>query len=339
MHAGLVTGKRRFELVEVPRPAPAPGGVVVDVAFCGVCGSDVHAFVSGELFSPATCGHEWAGTISAVGAGVDAVSEGDRVVLAVPAPCGRCPECAAGRPETCHIVFTGVLGRDPLAPPHGGFAPQLAVDVQRVMSARAGLSDEEGALVEPTTIVVHALNRTPPQAGDRVVVQGCGPIGLLALQVARARGAGHVTAIDPLPHRRELAVALGADEALAPEEAAARFGTDGADLVVECAGIPATVQSAVALARRNGTVNLIGLPIGDATISPVDWLMKEVRVIASLGYLRHEFAEAMDLIADGHVDVRRIHDRTIGLDALPREMSTLAGDPTSAVKVLVDPRG
>jgi 2-desacetyl-2-hydroxyethyl bacteriochlorophyllide A dehydrogenase len=229
-----------------------------------------------------------------------------------------------------------MVGRDALAPPHGGFAPRISLDARRLVRVVQGLTDAQAAMVEPATIAVHALRRTPFPVGSSVVVQGCGPIGLLALQAARAAGAGRVVAVEPLPARRDLALALGADAAVAPEDAAAAAG-EGADLVVECAGVPATVQAAVDLVRRGGTVNLVGLASGTATISPGAWLVKEVAVVASLGYRHEEFTHTMDLVADGRIRLEPLHDATVGLSELAGTIERLADDPSSAVKVLVDP--
>lgn len=337
MRVGLVTAPRTFELVEMPTPVAVPGAAVVDITRCGICGTDIHGFIGPGPYHPAICGHEWVGTVSAVGAGVTAVSEGDRVVGAVAPPCGACPECRAGRPAYCIPSLLGMIGRDPLAPPHGGFAPQIAVDAGRLARLDVPLADDDAAQVEPATVALHAVQRTLPHPDETVIVQGCGPIGLLVLQCARALGAHHVIALEPDAHRRRLAVDLGATEALTPDEARERFGRAGADLVYECAGVASTVQQAVDLVRRGGRVNLVGLASGSASISPGTWLMKEVQVTASLGYLHHEFGEVIDLIADGAVRVAPLHDRTITLDELPVTIAALADDPSSATKVLVAP--
>lgn len=336
MKVGLVTAQRRFELVEMPEPVAVAGAAVVHVTRCGICGTDLHGFLGADPYNPAICGHEWVGTVSAVGHGVDNVTEGDRVVAAIAPACGRCPECLAGRPAYCLVSFLGMIGRDALAPPHGGFAPRIALDAARLVQVHPKLTDDQAAVVEPTTVALHAVQRTLPHPGETVVVQGCGPIGLLTLQCARALGAETVIAIEPSPHRRDLALQLGAAEALTPEQATERFGREGADLVFECAGIPATVQQAVNLVRRGGRVNLVGLASGMASISPHTWLIKEVTVVASLGYLHHEFGEVIDLIADGAVRVDPLHDRTVTLAELPAAIEQLADDPSSAIKVLVD---
>ena len=339
MRAGLVTGHRRFELVEMPDPVPRPGTAVVDIHLCGICGTDVHGFLGHDPYNPAICGHEWVGTVAALGSGVTgSLREGDRVIAAVATACGQCANCRAGRTAHCTTAFLGMVGRDPLAPPLGGFARSVAIDASRLIPAAGALSDEQAAMIEPTTVALHALQRTPPPLGATVVVQGCGPIGLLTAQLARARGAGEIIAVDPNAGRRDLAVSLGADGALTPEEAAERFQRSAADLVFECAGVPATVQTAVNFARQGGTINLVGLASGQATIDPGSWLRKEITLVASLGYLHHEFPLAMDLISASSVRVEPLHDMTVTLAELPSTMAALGDNPSHAVKVLVDPR-
>jgi (R,R)-butanediol dehydrogenase/meso-butanediol dehydrogenase/diacetyl reductase len=146
-----------------------------------------------------------------------------------------------------------------------------------------------------------------------------------------------VIAVEPNELRRAKALAVGADEALTPDEAKERFGTKGADLVFECAGVPPTIQTAVEFVRRGGRVNLVGLASGSATISPHLWLVKEVTFVASLAYNHHDFVETMNLMADGRIRVEPLHDKTVGLSQLPETIAELADDPSSAIKVLVDP--
>jgi (R,R)-butanediol dehydrogenase/meso-butanediol dehydrogenase/diacetyl reductase len=337
MKAGLVTGHRKFELVEMPDPTPTEGKAVVHVDMCGICGTDLHGFLSSDPYNPAICGHEFSGTVAAIGKNVSNVHEGDRVVVGIAPACGRCSECLSGRAAACLSAFMGMIGRDPLAPPHGGFAQQVALDARRLVPTHPGLTPAQASIVEPATVAYHAVMRTQPNPGDVVLVQGCGPIGLLALQVAKSAGAGHIVAVEPNELRRKMAVDVGAHEAITPEQARERFSKSPVDLVLECAGIPPTIQSAVDFVRRNGTVNLVGLASGNATISPHAWLIKEVTVVASLGYQFHEFKEVMDLVADGRVDVDALHDKTVSLAELPEAIELLADDPSSAVKVLVDP--
>jgi len=340
MRVGLITGKQQLELVEMPDPEPAPDKVVVDIAYCGICGTDLHAYQSGDPYNPAICGHEWTGTISAVGSEV-AMAEGDRVVVAVPPACGRCDACIAGQASMCTTVLRTQVGAGPGAATHGGFAPRLAVSAERVLPAHSGLSDIEAAQVEPATVTLHAVRHSHLVLGDLVVVQGAGPIGLLTLQWARAAGAGHTVVVEPDAARRSLALGLGADRAVEPGDEADAAVRDlrsvGADIVYECVGRPDTVQTAVDLARRGGSMCLIGLASGSASIDPVTWLMKEVRVTAALAYTHDEFDIAMGMIADGRVDVASLHTATVGLDDLASTFARLAAGASDDIKVLVQP--
>jgi (R,R)-butanediol dehydrogenase/meso-butanediol dehydrogenase/diacetyl reductase len=204
------------------------------------------------------------------------------------------------------------------------------------------LTDEQAALVEPATVAFHGVRNAGIRLGDFVVVQGCGPIGAIALQVARVCGAGTAMVIEPSPARRALAARLGADIVVHPDDAATTLADItnglGADVVVECAGVPATVQSAVDHARPGGQVMLIGLSDLPATIHPATWLAKEVVVRGSIAYAHREFEMCMDLIASGRVDVRPVHTSTVALDALDGALQRLADGASDETKILVDLR-
>ena len=341
MVAALITGANQLELREFPIPTPADAGVVVDIAYCGLCGTDVHAYRTGRSYRPAICGHEWTGTISAIGKAVTGVSEGDRVVVGVPAPCGSCAACRRGQTLHCLTCVAFVHGRDPGAPPHGGFAPHLAVSVDRVIAAHPRLSDEVLAQVEPVTVSLHAVNRSGLRAGDTAVVLGAGPVGLTTMQCALAAGAGAVLVIEPSGVRRAMAAACGATAVAAPEAAADQVAEHtnglGADVVYDCVGGGEALSSAVDLARRGGAVCMIGLADGPASISPGTWLRKEITVVAALGYVHHEFETAMEMLADGRIQVSALHTSTTRLEGLAETLADLASGTSTQLKVLVRP--
>ena len=342
MHAALITGKQTVELREFPDPTPAPTGVVVDIAFCGICGTDIHAFQSGRAYNPAICGHEWSGVVSATGNQVKGLSEGDRVVVAAAPACGRCTACSRGQSARCEVAFLSAIGRDAMAPVHGGFARQIAVAATRVVRTNPGLNDEEAAQVEPATVAFHAVRTSALRLGDIAVVQGGGPIGLATMQWVRAAGAGLVIVIEPNLRRRELALALGAHHAVEPGPAANQLIKEsthglGADIVYECVGRPFAVQSAVDMARRGGAMCLIGLAEGDVPISPGVWLVKEISVTSSLAYFHEEFEMAMGMIADGRVRVQPLHTSTVSLHDLADALADLASGTSLQTKVLVNP--
>ena len=342
MHAALITGKGTVELEEFPEPRPAASGIVVDISFCGICGTDVHAFQSGRPYNPAICGHEWSGVVSATGAEVKSLSDGDRVIVAAAPACGRCTACNRGQADRCEVVFLSALGRDALAPPHGGFAPRIAVAANRVVRTNPALSDETAAQVEPATVAFHAVRSSALRLGDIAVIQGGGPIGLCTMQWVRAAGAGIVIVVEPNVQRRALALALGAHHAVDPAGAKSLIAELthglGADIVYECVGRPFAVQAAVDLARRGGAMCLIGLADGDAPISPGVWLVKEIAVTSSLAYFHEEFEMAMGMIADGRIGLDALHTSTSSLDGFASALTDLASGTSDQTKVLVNPR-
>lgn len=348
MHAALITGKNELTIADVEEPTPSDTGVVVDIQLCGICGTDIHAFQSGAPYNPAICGHEWTGTLLAVGDGVAQLpgasaelAEGDRVVVAVPPSCGACNACQAGQTDRCLVSFQVSIGRDPQAPRHGGFAPRLAVGANRVVKVHPDLSITQAAQVEPATVAFHAVRRTQPRLGEVAVIQGAGPIGLTTLQWVSVAGAGEIVVIEPNDGRRAAAAELGATVTTTPEEAGALIleltSGLGADVVYECVGRPETIQGAVGLARRGGVVSMIGLPNGTATIDPGVWLVKEITLQAALAYAHEDFEMAMKMIAAGRVNLDAMHSRTVGLEDLGGALDDLAGGSTGDMKILVDP--
>ncbi len=341
MHAALITGKETVDIKEFDDPTPGPHSAVVEIAFCGICGTDIHAFQSGKDYNPAICGHEWSGTVSAIGADVRKLSEGDRVVVAVPPPCGRCRPCRAGQTATCSAVLAVATGRDPLAPIHGGFAPRIAVGASRLVKTDAGITDEQAAQVEPVTVALHAVRKSGIRLGDIAVVQGAGPIGLTTLQWVKAAGAGKVIVVEPNEARRALAIELGATISTTPEEVGDIVAEEtkglGADIVYECVGRPQTIQSAVDLARRGGSMCLIGLADSNAEITPHVWLVKEINLSAALAYSHEEFEMAMGMMADGRIRVEPMHSATTNLEGLRDALADLGSGTSEEIKVLVNP--
>jgi (R,R)-butanediol dehydrogenase/meso-butanediol dehydrogenase/diacetyl reductase len=341
--AALITGAGRLELQDFAAPPPPPGTVTVEVTLCGVCGTEVASYRHGSLHSPAVCGHEWTGVVAAVGAGVTDRREGERVVVGVMPACGRCPECVAGLADRCRTALLMVRGRDPLAPPHGGFARSITVAAGRVLPAHPGLTDQEAAQVEPAAVAFHGVRRSRVAPGDTVVVQGAGPIGLLSAQFARAAGAGQVVVVEPSESRRRLARELGVDVAVAPgaeadEQVRTLTRGLGADVVIECAGASALLQAAVDLARPAGTVTLLSYIAQPATVDAARWMAKEVDVRGALAFTHDDVVRAMAFMADGRVRTAPLHTRTIGLGELQATLEGLAQGRSDDVKVLVDPR-
>lgn len=332
-----------LRIVDADVPEPALDQVVVEIRYCGVCGTDVHAFATPEMLPPAVFGHEWTGTVIAVGEAVAGISIGQRVAAAVGPPCGTCSMCRAGNAEHCDTAFAEANGITPDAPSHGGFATHLAVSERRVIPVLDELSDEQAGLIEPTAVCFHAVRRTAFRLGSIVAVQGAGPIGLLTAQHARAAGAGRMLISEPVAARREAAHAAGFTEVFEPGDAfteAIREATDGrgADVLFECTGVARLLQPSAALVRRGGTLSLLGYPITESSVSYGDWQSRELRVVGSLAYNHDDFLGAMRALASGAVDVGPLITGTVGLGGLSGVLTELGSGSTTHAKVLVDPK-
>lgn len=342
MRAGIVTGKKQFELLEVSDPKPRSGQVVVAISRCGICGSDVHAYQEGWPYAPGLCGHEWVGRVVELGPGVKKVEEGRRVVGGQAPGCGACLECRSDLPQFCRISASEYSGTN--GPSSGGFAPFLTLSANRLVTLPNAIGDDQAALVEPAAVALHAIRRSRLVVGDVACVVGCGPIGLMAIQCARLAGAGKVIAVEPDEARRHLSVELGADVGVAPgqelREVVNEF-TDGlrCDIAFDCAGIPQTLQQAVDMVRFGGSVCMVGVSGGSASIQPMRWMMKEISVDTSILFSLDEMAIAASLIEDGRIKTDGFIAGMVMLDELPGMIDSLANREVDAIKILVDPSG
>jgi (R,R)-butanediol dehydrogenase/meso-butanediol dehydrogenase/diacetyl reductase len=342
-------GVRDVRVDEVPEPTAAPGEVVVAVFACGMCGSDLHEYLHGPVYiprqrhpltgvePPVTLGHEFAGRVVALGAGVESLRPGDRVAVNPCLVCGECAWCRSGRRNHCARLATLGLSRD------GAFAPLVAVPTYGCHPLPDAVTDEQAAVVEPLSVAVHACRRGRLTAGERVAVVGAGPVGLLVLQVARALG-GEVTAvIEPRGDRRRLARELGAGTALDPgagdpgRALADLTGGQRADLVFECVGNPAAFATALKAAGKGGRVVLVGLLPEAVPLNALQLLAHEKELIGSSAYV-DEFPEAIDLLARGLVRVDRLVTARIPLErAVSDGLEALLKPDAAHVKILVVP--
>jgi (R,R)-butanediol dehydrogenase/meso-butanediol dehydrogenase/diacetyl reductase len=217
------------------------------------------------------------------------------------------------------------------------------VDARRLVPVIEDLTDVQAALVEPTTVALHAVRRSEVRLGDTAVVIGGGTIGLLAMQCIRAAGADRVFVVEPDAGRREVALQLGADGAWAPGAEAKELTAEatngmGFDVVYDCAGVPATIQDAARLASQGGTVCLVGVAAERAMINPATWVLKELSVKTSVGFDRRETLTSMTLIADGRIQVTPMHSATVGLNGAAKVFAELAVG-SDLLKVMVAPHG
>jgi len=284
-------------------PAPDPHEALVRTLVAGVCGSDLHAARGRHPFValPYRPGHEVVGIIEATGSAVAGIVPGQRVTVVPYLPCGRCKMCASGRENLCeNLGFFGCGYRQ------GGMAEHFTVPADRLFPVPDTLDDHAAALIEPLATPVHAVRLAGDVAGRSVAVLGAGTIGLLTLAVLRARGARTVISTDPNPRKRDRAIALGADDAIDPRTpdlaGQVRKALGGsADVVFDCAAVQSSMDQAIAIADKGGTVVVVGVPATEVTVPLPVIQDHQIRIQGSATYLPEDFRESADLLRTGVV--------------------------------------
>jgi (R,R)-butanediol dehydrogenase/meso-butanediol dehydrogenase/diacetyl reductase len=321
-----------------PVPVPGDGEVLVEVSHCGVCGTDIHMVIEGWGQPGTVGGHEWSGRIAAVGRGAEPWAVGTAVVGGELLACGACTMCAAGRPSLCEQrpPVTGG-GHD------GAFAPFVVTAAAGLTAVENGLSLRTAALTEPLAVAMHAITRAGIQPGDRVLVTGAGPIGLLAVAALRAQGVDEVVVSEPAPARRERAAAVGASTVLQPGELALPplpmdlidepFGA-----VLECSGRADAMEVGLAQLGRGGRLVLVGTGMHAPRLDNNRILLNELLITGAYNYESGGFAAALRLLASGRLPVDGlIEPEDVPLSGLQDAMHKLASGGLAG-KVLVNPR-
>lgn len=307
--------------------------VLVRVRACGICGSDIHGYdgSTGRRIPPLVMGHEAAGVIKRVGRAVQGFSAGERVTFDSTVSCGTCDFCRRGQINLCdNRTVLGVSCGDYRR--HGAFAEYVGVPARILYKLPDRLPFEHAALIEAVSIAVHAVSRHVPEPDDTVVVVGSGMIGLLIVQVLKARGSRNIVAVDIDREKLALAERLGATRTLNPTERE----IPAADVSFEVVGYNDTVGSAFRCVRKGGTVVLVG------NLSPtIEFPLQHVvsREIAVLGSCASsgEIPECIDLLAAGVVDVDPIISLKAPLDEGPELFARLYGGEKTLMKVILQP--
>lgn len=336
MLAARLRAPGQLSIEQVPRPVPGPDDLLVRVEACGICGSDRHMF-RGEFPTalPVTLGHEFSGIVEEAGAAVEGFRIGSRISGDPNIACGHCEHCRNGRPNLCPGLSAIGVTRD------GGFAEYVLVPQGQAAMLPANLDPLHGAFCEPVSCCLHAIDVARIPRGGSVMILGGGVIGLLMVELALKAGAGVVVLSTRQRPRRELALALGATQVIDPTTegpvgALAAILPEGADVVLECAGVTETFAQAIRMARRGGTVVFFGVVPKDDTVSvsPFELLTKELRLESAwLNPLTHP--RASELIAGGALSLDRLITRTVRLAEVPQ---VIAGAPAQGeIKIIMTP--
>ncbi|MCD0485428.1 alcohol dehydrogenase catalytic domain-containing protein [Streptacidiphilus sp. ASG 303] len=336
MRAAVLTVDEPSLLVrEVPDPTPRPHELVLRVDACGICGSDLHLAQAYKAQYPGVVfGHEFCGEVVAVGSEAEGYRPGDRVIGFPLAGCRRCAACLSGDVAKCPSMTLNGVQRP------GGYAEYVAVGALEAFLLPEPVDPDLGALVEPLAVALHALDRTPREAGEPVLVLGAGPVGCAVALWARALGAGEVVVSDPVEGRRRLAESLGAATVDPAKEAVAEefAGITGSAprVVIECAGAPGLIQHASEVVGTDGHVTVVGVCLKPDTFSPAVSVAKELSYRFVAYYRRRDFARTIAQLAAGRLAADRLVTDRIGLAELPQRFESLM-EPNNDCKVLVHP--
>jgi L-iditol 2-dehydrogenase len=319
-----------------PIPEPGPREVLVEVRAVGVCGSDVHYFEHGRIGdhvvrAPLVLGHESSGVVAGVGSGVRRHSVGDRVALEPGVPCGACRECRAGRYNLCPEV------RFFATPPvDGAFANYVTIHEDFAFPLPAGLTDEEGALMEPLSVAIWACRKGQVGPDTGVLVTGAGPIGQLAVQVAAALGATELTVTDVNPHRLRVASERGASRTVDVSRTPLAEAGVEADVLLECSGHPDAVREGVRALRPAGRAVMVGMGPTDEMAIPMAVVQNRELWLTGTFRYANTYPAAIALAAAGRVNLRAIITGRFALEDTEAALRAGREDPAS-IKPLVVP--
>lgn len=352
MKAAVWYGKKDVRVMDVPEPpSPAPGWVKIKVHWCGICGSDLHEYLAGPIFipvdaphplsgakAPIILGHEFSGEIVEIGEGVKGWNVGDRVAPEASQRCGECYLCKRNMYNICDVLaFTGLMI-------DGAFAEYVNVPANTLFKIPDGVSMEAGSLFEPMSVGVHAVNRAPLLAGDKVVIFGAGTIGLVTLQAAIAAGAAETYVIEIAGDRKKMAAANGATLVIDPTETdpvakvKEMTGGLGADIAFECIGNHKTAVTAIDIVRKAGTIVLVGIFEQPSSVYFQNITFTEKKIMGSLVY-NGEYETVAQYLKDGRMKAEPLITGKIKLDdIIENGFNELVNNKDKNIKIIVEPK-
>ena len=344
MNALVLSDYKQLKIEDLPVPVCRPRDVLIQVAACGICGSDVHGYdgSTGRRIPPVVMGHEAAGIVAAVGAEVSAVAPGDRVTFDSTVYCARCEFCLRGEANLCENrqvvgVSCGEYRRA------GAFAEYITVPEYIIYQLPPSLSFADAAMLEAVSVALHAVKLSQIEGGETALVIGAGMIGLLVLQAARVAGCSRVFVADVDATRLEMAAALGAAETLhasgvdLTREVLRLTNGRGVDVVLEAVGHTETVATAIDCVRKGGAVTLIGNLVPQVSVPLQKIVTRQIRLQGSCASAG-EYPEAIELVSSGKVKVAPMISAIAPLRDGPQWFERLYAHEPNLMKVILDPR-
>lgn len=334
----VMTAPKQITFQKVPVPQPGPGQVLVRIRMIGVCGSDIHVYHGKHPFTkyPVTQGHEVSGEVAALGGGVDGLKPGDKVTIEPQVFCGKCHPCTHGKYNLCEELK--VMGFQTT----GTASTYFAVDASKVTPLPQDMSFEEGAMIEPLAVAVHAVRRAGDVAGKRIVVMGAGPIGNLVAQVAKGMGAELVMVTDVSDYRLDLAGRCGADFAVNTAKTDFNqamvdcLGPDKADVIYDCAGNNITINQAIRCARKGSTIILVAVFADMASADLAVLNDHELDLNTTMMYRHEDYVTAIELVDQGKVLLRPLMSKVFPFHEYLRAYQYIDDHREETMKVLID---
>lgn len=330
---------RVLELSEMEDIKSKNGSVVIKIKSCGICGSDIHYW---DLGTPngLVMGHEFAGTVVDPGSRTD-LKVGDRVTGLPISPCGKCEACRTGNPQYCRYTWSEAVGLSLTNP--GGYAEYTACRPDLVRLLPSNVSYNEGSMVEPSAVSLHAVNLANIKVGQKVLIIGGGIIGLMAAEFARLNGAKYIAMLETNKARAKKAVRIGeVDEwfdALNPKtvEKVVGITKGGFDVVFDCCGNSPAVTEAIMTVKPGGTIVLVGVSMTPITIPTVAAVLGEVKMLGAIAYTEEEFDTCIDLINKKILVVDKYIDAKVPLKDANDSFIKLTSGDNDAIKIILKP--
>ena len=334
----VMTAPREIRFDTVPVPQPGPGQVLVKIKRIGICGSDIHVYHGKHPYTkyPVTQGHEVSGRIAAVGEGVTGFRVGQKVTIEPQVFCGRCHPCTHGKYNLCESLK--VMGFQTT----GTASEYFAVDQSKVDLLPESMDFDEGAMLEPLAVTVHAAKRAGDVKGLNVCVLGCGPIGILLIQSLKAFGAAKVLATDVSDYRLELAKQCGADVTINTKNAEFgqamldAFGPDKADIIYDCAGNDITMDQAIQNARKGSVIILVAVYAGLAHCDLAKLNDSELDLNTTMMYRHEDYVDAIRLVNEGKIQLKPLMSRHFAFREYLAAYEYIDSNRETTMKVIVD---
>lgn len=334
----VMVAPHKIEFKEVPTPIPEQGQLLLKVQMIGICGSDIHVYHGKHPFTkyPVTQGHEVSCSICGIGPGVEGFEIGEKVTVEPQIVCGECYPCQHGKYNICENLKVMGFQSTGLA------SEYFAVDAKKVTKLPNNMSFEQGAMIEPAAVAVHAAKRPGDVRGMNIAVLGAGPIGILVMQAAKALGARATLITDISDYRLEVAKKCGADYAINTANAdfnevlISAFGEEKADVIFDCAGNDITMGQAIAGARKGSTIILVAVYAGRANVDLAVLNDHELDLNTTMMYRHEDYVDAIDLVSQGKIALEPLMSKTYPFNKYLEAYQYIDANREKCMKVLID---